>query len=465
MEKKTTIYTALAGILALSSCSQEGPAGTDLPGSGNRIYFRSYIPTITQTRAVVITKGNLTECQVTGFNPDDRKHVDSETEEMTTYFSDIHFEKDAEGRFLPQDEESCIWPDSKSRLHFFAYHPSADTMQETIDKSKFRLANHSKKADDGTSVLDYRLEGFQVASDIADQVDFIAAYANGTGQDNGDSGIKLDLTHRLSRVEISAWGASDKYDFEIAGVRIGNVVAQGDFCFSSLLSTPDNTDGWINTSDNQAPVEHIFTQGEALILLSRGNGSHASAEDAASIMGDSGPAMVIPMAEQIEAWEGKGDPDIDSPQYSTDRLYFSVLLRVTNRAEETVVYPYPNDRDNIPTVYLAVGNDGKVIRRVYLIDGDYYTSNVKNDDLKYIPRKSDEVHGYCWAALPVGAKWEAGKIYTYKLNYSTGIGWQDPSDPNPGEPIIERGKIPFEVNVEEWVAAEDYNPNLDVPKR
>lgn len=465
MEKKTTTYTALTFLLTLTSCVQEGPEGAGFEGEGKKIYFRSYIPSVTQTRAGVITKDNLTECQVTGFNPDDKNLIDPETGKMTPYFSDYRFEKDGEGYFVPRGEESCIWPDSKSKLHFFAYHPSAETMQKIIDKGKFNLTDQSKKADDGTYVLDYRLESFQVAPDIADQVDFIAAYANGTGQDNGDSGIKLDFSHRLARIELSAWGASDKYDFEIAGVRIGNAVTQGDFCFSSVLSSSEKTDGWINTEDRQAPVEHIFSEGESIVLLSNESGSHASVENAASIMGTAGPAMVIPMAEKIEAWEGKGDPNTEVLPYSTKKLYFSVLLRVTNQGGETVVYPYPNDRDNIPVVYLAIGNEGKVLRRIYLIDGDYYTSNVKNEDLKYIPNETEEVHGYSWAALPVGAKWEAGKIYTYKLNYTTGIGWQDPADPNPGEPIIERGKIPFEVNVEEWVAAENHDPNLDVPKR
>lgn len=463
MNKKKTIYVALAVLLTLPSCVQEGPASAVLAGKGNRIYFRSYLPTVTQTRASVITKENLTECQVTAFNPDDRNH--SAEGVMSPYFSDLHYEKDGEGHFLPQSEESCMWPDSKSRLHFFAYYPSAAGMQETADGDYFNLVNYSRKAEDGMYVFDYRLESFQVAPDIADQVDFIAAYANGTGQDNGDAGIDLTFSHQLARIELSAWGASDKYDFEIAGVRIGNAVAQGDFCFSSITPASGKSSPWIKTDGNQAPVEHIFTEGESIVHISKDNGLHTTAESAASIMGTAGPAMVIPMTEKIEAWEGKGDPEIETPNYSTDKLYFSVLLRVTNKVEKTVVYPYPNDRDNIPMVHLAVGEEGKVIRRVYLIEEEYYTANQKSDEFKYTPKDTEEVYDFSWAALPVGAKWEAGKIYTYKLNYSTGIGWQDPSDPNPGEPIIERGKIPFEVNVEEWIAAEDHNPNLDVPKR
>lgn len=464
MGMRIYVYAALAVLLTLTSCVQEGPAGAGLSGDANRIYFRSYLPTVTLTRAGVITKENLTECRVTSINQDD-KNFDPQTGSMTPYFSDISFEKDSQGNFLPKDEESCIWPNAKSRLHFFAYYPSAEGMQNAIDKNKFNLANYSKKIADGSHVLDYRLENFKIAPDIADQVDFITAYANGTGQDNGESGVKLDFSHQLARIEISAWGASDKYDFEIVGVRIGNVLTEGDFCFHTHTSESGSDLAWINTEDNLSPIEHIFTEGESIVFLNKDNGKHISSDKAASIMGNAGPAMVIPMAEKIEAWEGKGDPEIDTPKYSTNKLYFSVLLRVTNREENTVVYPYPNDLDSITTEYLAVRNDGKISKKVYLIDEEYYTANQKNDEFKYTPSETEEVHGYCWASIPIGAKWEAGKIYTYKLNYTTGIGWHDPSDPNPGEPIIERGMIPFEIEVEDWIADEDHNPNLDVPKR
>ena len=460
MGMKISTYTVFATMLTLISCSQEGPAGIGLSGDGNRIYFRSYLPTVTQTRAGVLTQETLRECRVTSINPDDNKHPD--TGEMTTYFDDLRYEKDGEGHFLAEDEESSMWPDTKSRLHFFAYSPSAESMQVNIDDGKFKLVTHSEKAEDGTPVLDYRLEKFQVAHDIADHVDFIAAYANGTGKDNGDSGIRLDFSHRLARIEIEVWGDNDKYDFEIAGVRIGNAITEGDFCFSSLMSA-EHTGEWLSTS--QSAVEHIFTDGESTVILNKDTGRHISNEDATSIMGSHGTAMVIPMAEKIEAWEGKEDPDIDSPEYTTEKLYFSVLLRVTNRRDGKVAYPYPNDRDSLPTVYLSLGEDGKVSKRVYLIDEECYTANQKEEELKYTPSETEEVHAYCWASLPVGAKWEAGKIYTYKLNYSSGIGWHDPYGPNPGEPIIERGMIPFEVEMEEWLPAEGYNSNLDVPKR
>lgn len=447
------IYTVLVILLTLSSCVQEGLVVDEPMVEDNRIYFRSNLPGITETRAGVISQDGLTECKVTSINPDDSYHIDPATGEISTYFSNLSIVKDAEGRFHTQDESTGLWPDYKSRLHFFAYYPSVESMRESIDAESFNLVNNSKKSGE-TVNIDYRLENFKVASDISRQVDFITAYSNGTLQENGKSGINLNFIHQLAQIDISAWGTNEKYDFEIAGVRIGNAVTKGDFNFSSSSETYP----WINTATDK-PVEHVFGPGESIIHVTK---------DAASIMGNGGPAMVIPMTEKIEAWEGNADPATSLPSYSTNKMYFSVLLRVKNKNNE-IIYPYPNDKDNIPVTYLAVKSDGigetKIVRRVYLIKGNYYTADRENEEFRYTPDTTEEIHGYCWASLPVAAKWEAGKIYTYKLNYTTGIGWQDPSDPNPGDPIIERGKIPFEVEVEEWVANEDYNSDLNVPKR
>ena len=179
MEMKTYIYAAVAGILVLTSCSQEGPGAGVAGEYGNRIYFRSYLPTVTETRAGIVTKENLSECRVTGFNPDDQNFIDSETGKINPLFGDIRYEKDAKGHFVPKETDACTWPDSQSTLHFFAYYPSAESMREKIDNEKFNFVNDSKKTDADTYSLEYLLENFTVAQDIADQVDFIAAYSKG----------------------------------------------------------------------------------------------------------------------------------------------------------------------------------------------------------------------------------------------------------------------------------------------
>lgn len=459
MDKKKLIYFALVSLFMLPSCSQEDSTGRGLPIDGNIIYFRSYLPTVSLSRAGEINSGNFNTCQVTGFNLDDNSLIDPATEKITPYFHDISFAKDENGMFIAEGGDEYRWPDSRSRLHFFAYYPSVESMKGDADDDFFTLHNNTR-LEDGTPVLDYSLKNFIVSREIANQVDFVTSYATGTLSDNKDSGIALNFKHQLARVEMAAWSNGEKYDFEIAGIRIGNPLATGDFNFSAIADESGQSSLW--SDESQATVEHIYTPGENIVSIGRSATDHKSAENAVSVMGTAGPAMVIPMATKIEAWEGKNDPDIESADYSTDKLYFSVLVRVKNK-EGDVVYPYPNDRDNMTVIYFAVDNEGKITKSLKKIGDTYYT----DDDIVFLPSQTEQICGFGWASLPVAARWEAGKIYRYKLNYSEGIGWHDPDDPNPGEPIIERGKVPFDVNVEEWLPAsnDEYDPDLTVPKR
>ncbi|MDE6341348.1 MAG: fimbrillin family protein [Muribaculaceae bacterium] len=457
---KISIYSAIAALLTLTSCVQESPEVAGFPEKGNRIFFRSYLPSVDQTRGAAMSNDNLTECRVSCINPYDPELIETGSNKIRPYFSDIRFFKNAEGRFVAQESDSCFWPSTTGNLHFFAYYPSVESMRQAQETGtgSFKLVNNSIMEED-IPVIDYRLTNFTVAPDIADQVDFIAACSEGTQQSNGDSGMVLDFHHQMARIDLLAWSGNIRYNLEIAGVRIGNALTEGEFNFSSIASSPAGTGEWLNTK--QSIIQHIFTEGESIVYLSKTGGSHDSQEAATSITGTAGGAMVIPMTERIEAWEGLDDPDIGMEGYRTDKLYISVLIRVRNMADE-VVYPYPDDQYNIPAVYLSVGNDGKVIRRVYKIDGEYYTSDVNSEEFKYEPGDSEEIRGFCWAALPVAAKWEAGKIYTYRLNYTNGIGWHDPEDPHPGEPII-NDRVIVNVEVSDW--KDGGSTDMTVPRK
>lgn len=455
------IYFALGALILLPSCSQDQPSQAELRDDANRIYFRSYLPSVTTSRAAVVDNDNFTQCQVTCFNPDDPTLIDQSTNALKPYFTDRSFTRQADGNFLA-DGNDLYWPNVDSKLHFLAYSPSVAGMKETCGDDCFNLINSSRVLPDGTTAFDYRIEQFTVAHEIADQVDFVTAHAVTSLGENGSPGVALNFIHRLARVEISAWGANEKYDFEIAGVRIGNPLIQGDFNLSGALTSTAGTSLWENTG-KQGVVEHIFSTGEKIVTV--GKGRHATEATAVSVMGETGPAMVIPMTSRIEAWEGKNDPAITDTDYTTDRMYFSILVRVLNRDGE-VAYPYHNDRDGMEVIYLAIDRSGKITSRLYNINGRYFTTpEPTEDDQEYIPGDSEKICGFGWASLPVGARWDAGKIYTYRLNYSAGIGWHDPSDPHPGEPIIERGHIPFDVTVNDWIPAEDYDSDINVPKR
>ena len=73
---------------------------------------------------------------------------------------------------------------------------------------------------------------------------------------------------------------------------------------------------------------------------------------------------------------------------------------------------------------------------------------------------NNEIVEFGWAAVPVGVNWERGKKYVYTLDFSNGVGIQDPEDPKPGTPII-GGGIKFSVSVEGW-DEQTYSPQ--VPK-
>ncbi len=462
LHKKTLIYFALGSLLMLPACNQETPVKGEPVEEGTRICFRSYLPTVDLTRAEAVSVENFTTCQVTCFSPSDTAYLYPGTDAIRPYFEDVRFEKRADGLFFATRGNDCRWPDTDKRLHFFAYAPAAESLWTPDDGEEyFRFVNETRYSASSPEIK-YRMEKFRVATDIADQVDFVTAYTSATLTKDADEGIELTFRHQLARVELSAWSGSDKYEFEIAGVRIGNPLVEADYDFSALTASSGKA-AWLNRG-KQAPVEHIFTSGERVVSLSKRDGMHASEKEAASIMGNAGAAMVIPMEKRIEAWEGKNAPDIKPKDYTTDRMYFSVLLRVRNMEGE-IAYPYPNDRDNMAVVYLTVAADGTVRQRVYKYGDLYYTADEENEEYLYKPEADESIRAFGWAALPLPANWEAGKIYAYSLNYTDGIGWHDPSDPNPGEPIIERGKIPFEVSVEEWVAAEGYDPAINVPKR
>ncbi|MDE6654303.1 MAG: fimbrillin family protein, partial [Muribaculaceae bacterium] len=205
MNTKKLIYMALGILLMLISCAQDEPSKRELPGDGNRIYFRSYLPTVTLSRAGEVTTANFKECQVTCFNPDDNTLIDSSTGTMTPYFTDICFENDGTGRFFSKGDEEYMWPNPNSTMHFFAYYPSVGDMKKISGDTLFNLVNASSLPADGTAVLDYHLERFRVHADIADHVDFLTAYSAGSLSANGDAGIKLDFKTQLARVELTAW--------------------------------------------------------------------------------------------------------------------------------------------------------------------------------------------------------------------------------------------------------------------
>ena len=438
MTKKRLIYIALGTLLTVTACSQEDAIRGLSEGDSNRIIFRASLPQLS-TRATEINKDNLDSFQVTCFI----------NGTATPYFSDKKFEKDND-RFLSPDP-ACVWPNNNAQLNFIAFTPSCGDMRnlDSFHDTDFVLTTGEQES--------YKLENFNIARDIADQIDFVTANATGNLLDNEESGIKLDFKHQLSRIEIKAYGANKSYDIEIAGIRIGGIAVKGDFNFISASGAigADATSSWEALSRGIA--EYVFRKDDHIITLDETEASPTSLDKAISLMGSKGyanSAMLIPANNGKWDYEKNPGNQPNAQNSITEGAYLSVLLRVidaTNSALKSQVYPYHDNTDNMEVVYLAVGSEGNVTDQLNLYkggDGKYYTDSANT--IEYNPATGMEVKEFGWAALPISGDWQPGLVYTYTLNYSDGVGLREPTDPTePGKSIIS-DKVSVTVGVTDW---------------
>ena len=174
--------------------------------------------------------------------------------------------------------------------------------------------------------------------------------------------------------------------------------------------------------------------------------------------------MVIPTVNS--KWPGLADSNITAIPYSTDKMYFSVLMRVTDSATGRQLYPYIGNPYGIMTVIpYAVDKSGTVLARLYAgeKEDEYFSDAALTRP--YVVGEDVMVKEFGWAAVPVDVDWKAGKRYVYTLNYTDGIGVHVPEDPLPGKPIIGKASISWGVTVDDWdyaIKNDDYNPDLDV---
>lgn len=329
------------------------------------------------------------------------------------------------------------------------------TSDNKMDADLFKLSNNSK-INDGVVSLDYSIRNFRVSRAISRQIDFITAHSRGSSQKNAETGVDLKFQHRLSRVELEVWGKNSRYDFEIAGVRLGNPSIEGNFFFCS--GTKDGF--WDLQGIRCGSVEYIYSAGEQIKSI-----ADVNKENAVPVMGLGGPAMILPTA--CEAWNPKADPDIDKPGYSTDLMYLSLLVRAIV-SDETIIdgiakkqiYPAQGllPEDQVNKITFAVNKESGIIKaRLNTADGKYYDGNKK----EYNPTPADEIKEFGWAAIPVKVDWKPGRMYVYTIDFSKGIGIRDPQDPHPGEPLL-GGDVDFSVTFKEW---DDSTPpeDIDVP--
>lgn len=413
------IIAAVACLLAISSCTDDENNGGKGLTDDNVIALR--LPRAS-SRGAELGSDGFNEVYVSAFLG---SHNSSDGR---VYFENIPFtyaRTVGEARIF-ESTPSYYWP--VTNLEFFAFCPSVDG----------ELSN---------TEAGYKLNGFKVDANIAEQIDFIATHASGSYDDykNADvKGVTMTFNHQLSQVAVKGISNNKYYDFEVAGIRLGKTAVGGDFnfCGDSHAESPSKPTGmWENLVDGNA--EYIFRPGDATVTLS---------ENSSSFMGGGGNAMLIP--NDRNAWEGKAATAKWNSQnyaYSPDGMYISVLGRITAKDEpDRVIYPY--------TAYTAP-NQTPMQKVYFIVDGE--NKIVASDvDSQTVPQAGQKLKAFGWVAIPVAAAWEAGKRYVYTLDFSKGFGLHDPSDPEPGKPIVD-WEVSASVSVEPWVEEENFDVDLD----
>ncbi len=479
--KIKSTYLLLATALLLSACSQEEeiPGVNEVQGGGKQILFTTSFPSFSTrcsaeqiTRAQKVTANNLPYFQITAFDTSNPKlNIGGNLKE---HFDNKHVDIVAgANKFSSPD---CVWPDPGMESHevtFFAFYPAITALDDHASAlPTFGEINNASTVSGTTPTYNYRLTKFNVNPQIADQVDFVTAYTTGTMADHLFSGITLPFCHQLSRIEVKAWSANKSCDIEIAGVRIGGVGVEGTFAFkpdsqTGKLEAEKGGGEWEATIE-RGVVEYIYREGDKVVYLAKSEAATSTSAGALSIMGskngdDENCAMLIPST--YTEWDFANDS-----HNAGKKMFISVLLRVTDKTpnagkdpEEPQRFPYKDlsqgaNSPNIPVVYLAVNKTtGVVTKRLYKSGDNYYTDATATS--LYTLPDTEEVKDFGWATLPVKGTWAPGNIYTYTLDYTSGVGLHGPEIadhptdanalPKAGDPIIS-DKVGVNYEVKDW---------------
>lgn len=478
--------TALIAILAFAACTNDDPVQHEEPENsgnqgkedmmGNRVFvFSADLPGLSlDTRGETTNKESLESCWATCFNHDNDS-LKPPRPLQEPYFIDEEFDRDPKTLKYSPLSENCKAPKRGGTFEFFASFPSFNRLRmlSGLDNPSdyYKIVNKST-VKGRTLTIDFYIEKFRVPKDIYKQVDFLTARSNkvvvpkeeeievdengdpvddsGSDTGNPDLTVSLEFEHQLNSVDLTAWSNNDKLVYEFAGLRLGNANVEGTFHYNKVKKDKDQGPASIGVWENQSVgvVEYVYQKGDKVVLLD--GTAFTNKNNATSIMGLSKMAMVIPTNN--DKWEGRKDEHITAVPYNTKKSYFSVLLRVTKKANGKTLYPYPHNIDGMTIIYYAVGKRGEILNRLYpgSKSGQYFID--KELTQLYTAKEGETVKDFGWAAIPVDFKWVAGKHYAYKLNFSNGIGLHDPEDPDPGTPIVEQNAVPvtIDVYVSEW---------------
>ena len=254
-----------------------------------------------------------------------------------------------------------------------------------------------------------KITDFAPDKDVNQQIDLLVAYNTGNRRNNETQGVELNFKHALSQIDVQAKCSNPNIEIVVKSISFVNVKTKGDFTYPADITSTNNTlaNCWNPSSEvsDAAYYKASFGQGQEVTLT----------DSPKSINPSKNNFMLIP--QQLTKWDKTS---------AANGAYIAVLCRISSKDGNTKTQLYPELNGDNATKF------GSII-------------------------------------VPIDTNWEAGKKYTYTLNFcgdGGGAGLVDPNpdttdpnvDPKPkpgsegGDPVL-GNPIKFTVTVENWTDA------------
>ena len=202
--KKVLKYGALAGVLALASCSQEEVQR--VVTDADEIRYSSEVAAISRAADSYCNLDKPTEFNIWAFNADGSLYITDDrivsNDLGNTYIN-------ASGvRYWPVDDKG----DANADLDFFAARNHGETLTFTETEGYKNLPG---------------FKDYTIKDNVTEQLDLI--YASAMGKNKGHETVKFNFRHALSQICFRALNHTTNLDIAIKGVKIGHLSNKGDF--------------------------------------------------------------------------------------------------------------------------------------------------------------------------------------------------------------------------------------------
>lgn len=372
---------------------------------------------------IELSRGNKIEFRVASTrgeiygDPDDMRMpdgilVDAYKSDFQNYFFHEDFRKtDANGISYSLPDKKYYWPNVEfGKMTFFA--TNAHTQILDLGHELPTVQTNFKAQEGGGLLREMNITGFHQAHKAENHLDLLAAQVDGEkSQVETGTGIPLNFNHLLSLIDVQAKNDNDAYQITVAGCQIGYSNGAGD-CQVIWADGLSGTKPNVVWSNHTTPAEYNLGMkyefnGESFSLTDPR--VHTLGSVPYSIMYPNGTTDLalqskerhIMLPQQLTPW---------NPALGNNNLkgaYIAVKLRIDTRSA-VQVFPYKKIQDSTGA----------------------YVDNPDN---------------YQWVAVPISTKWEAGKRYTYVLDFTNGAGYSYPD----GKLVFGK-EFAINLTVEEW---------------